>query len=156
MFLPLNLDLHTSRLGLGVQSLAHLLAASGLWMSAATLAPCLLGSAALAASLFWQVRRARPPEALSIGKATLRVRAAGNWLEARLEGAHVSSLLVVMRLDAGGRRVRVVLWPDSADTQGLRRLRTWLNWGREASGLRTRRRPGARRILPGRSDRGAG
>ena len=156
MFLPLNLDLHTSRLGLGVQSLAHLLAASGLWMSAATLAPCLLGSVALAASLLRQVWRAQPPEALRVGKAALRIKVAGEWLEAQLEGAHVSSLLVVMRLDAGGRRMRLVLWPDSADTQGLRRLRTCLNWGHETAGLRTRRRPGRHRILPGRSDRAAG
>ncbi len=156
MFLPLNLDLRTSRLGLGVQSLAHVLAASALWLSGATLALCLLGSVALAASLRRRVRRAQPPEALGVGKAALRIKVAGEWLEAQLEGAHVSSPLVVMRLDAGGRRMRLVLWPDSADAEGLRRLRTWLNWGREAAGLRTRRRPGARRILPGRSDRGAG
>ena len=156
MFLPLTLDLRVSRLALGVQSLAHALAASGLWLSAATLPLCLLGSAALGLSLARQVRRARPPEALSLDKAALRIGAAGEWLEARLEGAYVSSLLVVLRLDAGGRRRHVVLWPDSADAEGLRRLRAWLNWGREAAGLRTRRRQEARRIRRGRSDRDAG
>ena len=153
MFLPLTLDLRGSRLGLGVQSLAHGLAAWALWLSAATLALCLAGSAMLALSWAWQMRRARAPAALNLGKSALRVRMSGEWLDARLEGAYVSPLLVVMRLDAGGRRMRVVLWPDSADAEGLRRLRAWLNWGRPAAGLRA---PAARRILPGRSDPGAG
>ncbi len=155
MFLPLNLDLRASRLGLGVQSLAHGLAAWGVWLSAAAPPLCLLGTAGLALSLVWQVRRAQPLEALNIGKAAVRVRAAGEWLEARLESAHVSPLLVVVRLDAEGRRVHVVLWPDSADAEGLRRLRAWLDWGRQAAGLRARRRPEARRRRLGRSGRDA-
>ena len=53
----------------------------------------------------------------------------GNWQEARiLPGSYTSRWLVVLVLGAGGRRRSLVLLPDSAAPDELRRLRVWLRW----------------------------
>ena len=54
----------------------------------------------------------------------------GQWHEAEiLPGSYVSGWLVVVILGAGGRRGRsLVLLPDSAAAEELRRLRAWLRW----------------------------
>jgi hypothetical protein len=52
-------------------------------------------------------------------------------IEATLQpGAFRSTFLIVLPLllADGGKR-RVVLWPDSASADDLRRLRAWLRWG---------------------------
>ena len=56
--------------------------------------------------------------------------ARGEWREAEiLPGSYVSSWLVVVALGAGGRRWRsLVLLPDAATAEDLRRLRVWLRW----------------------------
>jgi toxin CptA len=55
---------------------------------------------------------------------------AGRWNEAEVQpGSYVSSWLVVLNLRApGGGRCSVVLLPDSAAAEELRRLRVWLRW----------------------------
>ena len=54
----------------------------------------------------------------------------GQWHEADiLPSSYVSSWLVVVNLGAGGARGRsVVLLPDCAVAEELRRLRVWLRW----------------------------
>ncbi|MBE0624994.1 MAG: hypothetical protein IH606_09300, partial [Burkholderiales bacterium] len=54
----------------------------------------------------------------------------GQWREARvLPGSYVSGWLIVLVLGAGGKRGRpLVLLPDSAAAEDLRRLRVWLRW----------------------------
>ena len=54
----------------------------------------------------------------------------GQWLDAEiLPGSYVSGWLIVLILGAGGRRRRaLVLLPDAAATEELRRLRVWLRW----------------------------
>lgn len=54
----------------------------------------------------------------------------GQWHEAEiLPSTYVSDWLVVVNLGAGGARVRsLVLLPDCAMAEDLRRLRVWLRW----------------------------
>lgn len=54
----------------------------------------------------------------------------GRWHETELRpGGYVSAWLIVMPLAAGGGRSRrLVLLPDSAPADELRRLRAWLRW----------------------------
>ena len=54
----------------------------------------------------------------------------GQWNEGSiLPGSYVSGWLVVVNLDGGGRHVYpLVLLPDSAAAEELRRLRVWLRW----------------------------
>ena len=58
----------------------------------------------------------------------------GHWHEVKLGNNHfVSALLVVMRLDASAPRHKwIVLLPDSAPCDDLRRLRVWLRLRRES------------------------
>ena len=132
MFLPLHFALHVSRVGMAVQSLAHGLAAWMVWLSAAPPALCLLLDATVGFSLAYQITRGVPLAALKISKTALHVRRAGEWAEASVRGVYVSPLLVVLRLDAGGSGVNLVLWPDSAGAEDLRRLRVWLGWRRQS------------------------
>lgn len=131
MFLPLHFAVRASRVGMAVQSLAHGLAAWAVWPSAAPLALCLLLDVTVALALAYQIMRGVPLAALKISKTTLHVRKAGEWMEASVRGVYVSPLLVVLRLDARGSRVNLVLWPDSAGAEDLRRLRVWLGWRRQ-------------------------
>jgi Membrane-bound toxin component of toxin-antitoxin system len=54
----------------------------------------------------------------------------GRWREAEiLPGSYVSSWLIVVILGENGRRERsLVLLPDAAPAEELRRLRIWLRW----------------------------
>ncbi len=54
----------------------------------------------------------------------------GHWQEAEiLPGSYVSGWLTVVILGAsGGRRRSLVLLPDAAAAEDLRRLRVWLRW----------------------------
>ena len=96
-----------------------------------------LVSAAIAFALVWGA-----PLALQFGRGAVRalelgaegtVRwqdGPGHWHEAEvLSDSFVSGWLVVLNLGAGGRRGRsVVLLPDSAAAEEMRRLRVWLRW----------------------------
>jgi hypothetical protein len=53
----------------------------------------------------------------------------GQWQEAEiLPGSYVSGWLIVLILGAGRRRRSLVLLPDAAEAEELRRLRVWLRW----------------------------
>jgi len=54
----------------------------------------------------------------------------GRWNDAEIQaGAYVSNWLVVLNLGTPGRRgCSLVLLPDSAPADDLRRLRVWLRW----------------------------
>ena len=55
--------------------------------------------------------------------------ALGQWHEAEiLPGSYVSTWLTVVNLGASGRRRSLVLLPDAAAAEDLRRLRVWLRW----------------------------
>lgn len=54
---------------------------------------------------------------------------AARWHEGGLlPGSYVSAWLIVLLLGAEGRRQALVLLPDSAAAEELRRLRVWLRW----------------------------
>jgi hypothetical protein len=101
----------------------YLVAAAILVSAAALVAESLHGSAGAAVSL----------EVHADGSAAWRDRR-GSWHEAKLGNDHfVSALLMVVRLDAAAmRRKWIVLLPDSAPHDDLRRLRVWLRWRRES------------------------
>lgn len=53
----------------------------------------------------------------------------GSWQEAAiLSGSYASRWLVVLLLGMAGRRRSLVLLPDAAAPDELRRLRVWLRW----------------------------
>ena len=55
--------------------------------------------------------------------------ALGRWSDAQvLPGGYVSAWLTVVMLGAGKRRRALVLPPDAALAEDLRRLRVWLRW----------------------------
>ncbi len=89
----------------------------------------LAGASQLAQALQWGGRAARALE-LSEHGAPRWQDASGEWHEAEiLPGSYASNWLVLVNLGASGRRERsLVLLPDSAAAEELRRLRTWLRW----------------------------
>ncbi len=116
----------------GVLLMAHGLALAaawivlGGWLLWPVLAAILVSLAAALASV------GRQPAALELredGKASWKDRS-GGWHEARLGTDHfVSPVLVILELSAGnGGTRRVILLADSAEPDGLRRLRVWLRW----------------------------
>jgi toxin CptA len=136
---PLRLRIAASPLLAGALSLAHgvailcaILFLPGWWMPA-------LASAAIAGSLVFNVRR----EALQLsGRAVtgLLLRDGGQCeftllnggiLEGNIAGStFVAPLLIVINVSpvGPGRPRSVVLMPDSAPAQDLRRLRVWLRY----------------------------
>ena len=106
------------------------------WISLPQLAFLLLAAGILLAWA-WHVARALQwgksvPRTLELNaKGGARCRdGTGQWQEAEiLPGSYVSGWLIVVILGAGGRRRRsLVLLPDAAEAEELRRLRVWLRW----------------------------
>lgn len=132
MFLPLELTLRPSRIYAAVMVLAHGLALFGLWLAALPLWIPAASSLALTASLIRAWRE------ISSGPHGLRVSQSGQielleqeWLAAQIRGRPVVlPWLVSLRLELdGGQTRRMALLRDSADSDGLRKLRVWLRWG---------------------------
>jgi Membrane-bound toxin component of toxin-antitoxin system len=83
----------------------------------------------LAQTLQWGAGTVRALELAAKGDARWQ-DGSGQWHEVEiLPGSYVSDWLVVVNLGAGGARGRsLVLLPDSAVVEELRRLRVWLRW----------------------------
>jgi hypothetical protein len=135
----LTLSLRASRRLAAALAAAHLGAFAAALRSAAEPLPCAAAACLLAASGRRTHRRyaslTHPGAVATVGvspdltvSVTLRdgTRADGRVLQ----GSHVAGWLTVVRwLPAGGSRARaVVLAPDSADPESLRRLRVLLRW----------------------------
>ncbi|MFP5382044.1 MAG: protein YgfX [Gammaproteobacteria bacterium] len=127
-----EIELKPSRLlgvllaGMGALALAVLARVTlpeGLW-------PVLAGVILLIAG--WGAWRSRPRERLRrLADGRLQVSdEAGDWHDVEVLGdSFVSPLLIVLRYRIGGRKARsLVLLPDSADAEALRRLRVSLRW----------------------------
>lgn len=81
----------------------------------------------------------------------LMLLADGNWLleehgqqleYALGQGLHCTPWLTVLPLcGVDGRKRRLLLWPDSAAPDALRRLRVWLRWGVEQTANKTATAP---------------
>ncbi|MGP1681757.1 MAG: protein YgfX [Giesbergeria sp.] len=106
------------------------------WISLPT--PAFLPAAA-GIGLAWGWHFALALQRGSSGLRTLELNAAGGarcqdalgqWHETEvLPGSYVSGCLIVVILGASGRRRRsLVLLPDAAAAEDLRRLRVWLRW----------------------------
>jgi membrane-bound toxin of toxin-antitoxin system len=137
----LRLDLKPSPVLAGALAAIHVLALAAV---AAALAgwPLLLVCAGIALSLMATVAHAlqrtgagaRALELRADGRAAWRDRA-GRWREATvLAQRFVSPALVILALeDEALGRQWVVVPPDAADGESLRRLRAWLRWRADAS-----------------------
>lgn len=132
MFLPLELTLRPSRIYAGILALVHVLAFFGVWLAA--LPPGLQAALGLALAAGGM----RVWRGISGGPRALRVSSsgevevfAGRWQAARISGRPVVLPWLVslaLRPETGGV-LRLVLLPDSAEREALRRLRVWLLWG---------------------------
>ena len=117
--------------------LAHLLAASGLFLAGVPYWPALAGCAAIGASAAWRIFLAIRRRDLS---AVLELSADGSCAITGMPGLSGGTLradsvalrwLVILRLDgARSRGARsLVLLPDSMGAEDWRRLRVFLRWG---------------------------
>lgn len=106
------------------------------WISL-PLAAFLPAAAGIALAWIWHLAPALQRGRRAVRALELRAQgdarwqdAAGQWNEAEIQsGTYVSNWLVVVDLGSPGRRGRsLVLLPDSAASEELRRLRVWLRW----------------------------
>ena len=139
MQLPVDLALHRSFFWWWVTLLCHLLAAGVVWLSPWPVWLPLGLNVLLVLSVVLIWRGADPPVVgLRLGQEgglAIRVKGGEGYLAARLlPGATAYPRLVVMVLESNGVRYRLVLWPDSATADELRRLRVWLRWRATVSG----------------------
>jgi hypothetical protein len=116
--------------------LVHALALWAVWASLRGWPAHLAGAAIVASltitlgqALLWSGQQTVSLELREDGHAAWRV-GKGTWQEGTLGRRHfVSEVLVVLELERPGRAPkRVVLLPDSAAKDDLRRLRVWLRW----------------------------
>jgi toxin CptA len=126
----------------GLLSVAHVLALVSAWIGLAGWPQYLViaGIFISAASCFTEAfhRSAGAVTALELhteGRAAWRDRG-GDWHECRLRRDNfVSVPLIVIGLDQSKpNRQWIVLLPDSAPAEEMRRLRVWLRWGVPGSG----------------------
>ncbi len=126
----------------GLLSAAHVLALVSAWISLAgwPLYLVMAGILVSATSYFTETfhRSAGAVTALELhadGRAAWRDRG-GDWHECRLRRDNfVAVPLIVIGLDQAKATCRwIVLLPDSAPADELRRLRVWLRWGVPAFG----------------------
>jgi len=126
----------------GLLSVAHVLALGSAWISLAgwPLYLVIAGVSISAASCFTETfhRSTDTVTALELhaeGRAAWRDRD-GNWHECRLRRDNFVSvpLIVIGLAQSKPNRRWIVLLPDSAPADELRRLRVWLRWGVPVSG----------------------
>ena len=132
----LTVELRPSYLLAGALALGHLLALSAAWISLEGW-PRVLVLAGIALSGWGGIAGALHRTLGSAQALALRADGGcawrdgeGTWRESRLGGApFVSTVLIVFGLRLNTlRRKWIVLLPDAADDESLRRLRVWLLW----------------------------
>ena len=137
----LQIRLRPSVFLIGALGLLHGLALAAAWISlsgwpARLIAAGILLSAAgrIAEALQRTAQAAMELEMHAGGRAAWRDRL-GSWHDCSLGTGHfVSPLLIIVDLQQPNRRhKRILLLPDSAPAEDLRRLRVWLRW-RNGSG----------------------
>lgn len=132
MFLPLELTLRPSRIYMAAMACAHGFALLGLWLAVLPLWLQSALSLALASSLIWAWREiSSAPRGLRVSQSGQVELLEREWMPARMRGRPVVlPWLVSLRLELdGGQTRRMALLRDSADSDGLRKLRVWLRWG---------------------------
>ena len=132
---PLSVTLRPSRfLALALTFMAGA-ALAGTWFSL-PLPGFLPAAAGIVLAWIWHLapalhRGRRGVRALELGaKGDARWQdGSGTWHEAAVQpGSYVSTWLVVVNLGRGRRDPSLLLLPDSAAADELRRLRVWLRW----------------------------
>ena len=131
MFLPLELTLRPSRVYRAMLALAHGLALAGIWLAVLPdWAQGLLTAALLAGA--WQLWRESlcQPRGLRVSQSGQLELLDGGWRVAEIRGRPVVRpwLVSVELVPKAGKARRLMLWPDSAPPDGLRKLRVWLKW----------------------------
>lgn len=130
----LRVDLKPSYRLTGALVSVHALALASAWVSLSgwprhivTIGVVVSGLATVAESMMWRRAVAVSLELRSDGSASWR-DGYGAWHEAQLSGSYFVSLpLIILGLRQGGlSRKWIVVMPDSARTDSLRRLRAWL------------------------------
>ena len=95
--------------------------------------PRLLGLAFTAFAAWYALRRPLPIVSLTVGsggEAVLFLQPQQIAVAATLRGGMVLPWLQLLHWQTdGGRQIYQAVWPDSADTEELRRLRVWARWG---------------------------
>jgi len=136
----LRVDLNPSYWLAGALGVVHVLALVCVWLSLSewpkylvAIGILLSGLATVAESMLWRRAVAVSLELHSDGSASWK-DGYGAWHEAQLGGDYfVSVPLILLSLRQGGlSRKWIVLMPDSARADGLRRLRAWLRLKTEA------------------------
>lgn len=131
---PVRLSLRRSRYEFILLVGLHMAAMPAPWLAALPAwLKVVIDLALLGSAVFYLRRwRAMPYEGL-------RLLPDGSWALAKgseeidaeqMPGGYLSPYLIVLPLrPAGQRTVRLVLWPDSAPADDIRRMRVWLKWG---------------------------
>jgi toxin CptA len=132
MFLPLELTLRPSRIYAAVLLPAAALASAGIgfadlptWVRAVAATGLLAGMAQA-----WRQQKSRPL-GLRISQSGQMEILLDDWQAANIQGQAVVLpwLISLTAILENGAAKKLVLWPDSADADTLRKLRVWLKWG---------------------------
>ena len=132
MFLPLELTLRPSRVYAAVLVLAHGLALLGIWLAAMPAWAKALAALALAAGGIYSWREhLHSPRGLRVSQSGQVELLDDEWLDVQIKGRSVVlPWLVSLPLARdSGKTLRLSIWPDSAEPDLLRKLRTWVRWG---------------------------
>jgi len=136
---PLRVCLHRSKRMAAALCAAHAVAAAALWASQLAWWMSAIGTAAIAGSAVWTVRRHAFRTAASAlvelelyEDCTLSACTVdGRWLQYRMVGSSfLSRVLTVLNLRAEDAWIvrSVLISADGVDRDAFRRLRVWLRW----------------------------
>ena len=130
---PVTLEVRTSPAQLALIALAGAAALVAVWMSGLALVLKVLASLIAIASAFQALRLASRWSGARFAfdaDETSRVRLAdGSEHEVEMVDATLLGPLIALRLKVDGKRADLALFPDSAATEDLRRLRVLLRHG---------------------------
>lgn len=132
MFLPLELTLRPSRVYRAVLLAGHGLALLGVALAALPTGVQAVMCAALLVSLMWAWRQfSSMPRGMRVAQSGQVELLEAEWRPARVRGRPVVlPWLTSLELEVeGGKSCCLALFRDSADREGLRKLRVWLKWG---------------------------
>ncbi len=132
MFLPLELTLRPSRIYVQVLAGAHGLALAGIWLAAMAAWVKLMMTAIVIASMVWSWREnSRATGAVRITQSGQVEILEGEWRAAEVikQPVVLPWFVSVVFVPKGGKAKRLLLFPDSAEADGLRKLKVWLRWG---------------------------